>query len=179
MFCKKFWFKCKQCRPWSDAAICGVWSGSSLFAITLSGIKLHILCSKKIRSILRYKNEISQYHGNIANHRTSLGKIITVYVCDRHRTDPMITFTIQYFGILIHFGKMCGIWYVIDDIRLRYISRITKTVTFNCLSRFQTPNFCIAACQRNVQILSITYTQVISKQRLSFKYIFYTFFFND
>ena len=23
----------KQCRPWSDAALCGVWSGSTLFAI--------------------------------------------------------------------------------------------------------------------------------------------------
>ena len=23
---------CKQCRPWSDSAICGVWSGSTLFA---------------------------------------------------------------------------------------------------------------------------------------------------
>ena len=22
----------KQCRPWSDAAFCGVWSGSTLFA---------------------------------------------------------------------------------------------------------------------------------------------------
>ena len=25
------YISCKQCRPWSDAAFCGVWSGSSLF----------------------------------------------------------------------------------------------------------------------------------------------------
>ena len=24
--------KCKQCRPWSDATFCGIWSGSTLFA---------------------------------------------------------------------------------------------------------------------------------------------------
>ena len=23
---------CKQCRPWSDAAFCGIWSGSTVFA---------------------------------------------------------------------------------------------------------------------------------------------------
>ena len=26
---------CKQCRPWSDALFCGVWSGSALFANVL------------------------------------------------------------------------------------------------------------------------------------------------
>ena len=25
-------YKCKPCRPWSDAALCGVWSGSTWFA---------------------------------------------------------------------------------------------------------------------------------------------------
>ena len=28
------WMSSKQCRPWSDAALCGVWSGSTLFAQT-------------------------------------------------------------------------------------------------------------------------------------------------
>ena len=32
-FCRNFWTYSKQCRPWSDAAFCGVWSGSSLLAI--------------------------------------------------------------------------------------------------------------------------------------------------
>ena len=31
-FCRNFWTYCKLCRPWSDAAFCGVWSGSALFA---------------------------------------------------------------------------------------------------------------------------------------------------
>ena len=26
------WMSGKQCRPWSDAAFCGIWSGSTLFA---------------------------------------------------------------------------------------------------------------------------------------------------
>ena len=26
---------CKQWRPWSDAAFCGIWSGSALFAYVL------------------------------------------------------------------------------------------------------------------------------------------------
>ena len=30
--CRNFWTLRKQCRPWSDAAFCGVWSGSTLFA---------------------------------------------------------------------------------------------------------------------------------------------------
>ena len=29
----------KQCRPWSNAALCGVWSGSSLFA----NVPVHVL----------------------------------------------------------------------------------------------------------------------------------------
>ena len=29
---KYYWTSGKQCRPWSDAAFCGVWSGSTLFA---------------------------------------------------------------------------------------------------------------------------------------------------
>ena len=29
---KNGWTICKQWRPWSDAAFCGVWSGSALFA---------------------------------------------------------------------------------------------------------------------------------------------------
>ena len=30
----KCWISGKQCRPWSDAAFCGVWPGSTLFANT-------------------------------------------------------------------------------------------------------------------------------------------------
>ena len=32
--CVNCWMSGKQCRPWSDAALCGVWSGSTLFAQT-------------------------------------------------------------------------------------------------------------------------------------------------
>ena len=32
MFYRNSCTKCKQCRPWSDAAFCGVWSGFTLFA---------------------------------------------------------------------------------------------------------------------------------------------------
>ena len=32
MFCRNVWTYCIQCRAWSDAAFCGVWSGSTLFA---------------------------------------------------------------------------------------------------------------------------------------------------
>ena len=31
---ENWWMKGIQCRPWSDAAFCGVWSGSTLFALT-------------------------------------------------------------------------------------------------------------------------------------------------
>ena len=30
---KNWWMSGKQCRPWSDAAFCAVWSGSTLFAL--------------------------------------------------------------------------------------------------------------------------------------------------
>ena len=29
---ENWWMNGKQCRPWSDVAYCGVWSGSTLFA---------------------------------------------------------------------------------------------------------------------------------------------------
>ena len=33
LMCLKYcWMGCKQCRPWSDATFCGIWSGSTLFA---------------------------------------------------------------------------------------------------------------------------------------------------
>ena len=33
LMCLKYWWTIgKKCRPWSDAAFCGVWSGSTLFA---------------------------------------------------------------------------------------------------------------------------------------------------
>ena len=32
MFYRKSCIECKQCRPWSDAAFCSIWSGSALFA---------------------------------------------------------------------------------------------------------------------------------------------------
>ena len=32
VFYRNFRIKCKQCRPWSDAGFCGIWSGSKLFA---------------------------------------------------------------------------------------------------------------------------------------------------
>ena len=32
MFYRNSCIWCKQCRPWSDAVFCGVWSGSTLFA---------------------------------------------------------------------------------------------------------------------------------------------------
>ena len=31
MFCRNFWTYHKHCRPWSDAAYRGVWSGSTVF----------------------------------------------------------------------------------------------------------------------------------------------------
>ena len=33
----------KQCRPWSDAAFCGIWSGSTLFAIHQAVLDLSII----------------------------------------------------------------------------------------------------------------------------------------
>ena len=29
---KNCWMRGKQCRPWSDSTVCGIWSGSTLFA---------------------------------------------------------------------------------------------------------------------------------------------------
>ena len=34
-FWKNCWMGGKQCRPWSDAAFCGIWSGTTLFAQVL------------------------------------------------------------------------------------------------------------------------------------------------
>ena len=41
MFCRKSCIQCEQCRLWSDAAFCGVWSESALFAnVPFMGHKL-------------------------------------------------------------------------------------------------------------------------------------------
>ena len=32
MYLKYYFMYGKQCRPWSDAAFCGIWSGTTLFA---------------------------------------------------------------------------------------------------------------------------------------------------
>ena len=35
MYCRISSIECNQCKPWSDAAFCGVWSGSTLFTNVL------------------------------------------------------------------------------------------------------------------------------------------------
>ena len=44
---KNHWMSSKQCRPWSDAALCGVWSGSTLFC---QPCQMRLLCSARKES---------------------------------------------------------------------------------------------------------------------------------
>ena len=45
---KNCWMSCKQCRPWSDATFCDIWSGSTLFArVCLSKYGKYVKVNKK------------------------------------------------------------------------------------------------------------------------------------
>ena len=58
IFWKKIgWIICKQWRPWSDTAFCGIWSGSALFANYLLGVSRLQWVNEHPQRIFSWRNK--------------------------------------------------------------------------------------------------------------------------
>ena len=88
----------KQCRPWSDAAFCGIWSGSTLFAKAYHSQYLGLLwyTASDLGSTLFAKAYHSQYLGLLWYTASDLGS--TLFAKAYHS---------QYLGLL---------WYTASDL---------------------------------------------------------------
>ena len=145
IFCRNIFLMQKKCKPWSDAAFSGVWSGSTLFAIIafewtlrLNGLTRNTYLKKEL-----YQNWLNEYERMLAFGYPKMGSffyswfifcIRRTFLCMNDCNDKQ---NIQY-NTLNYINKWFQCWLVIKPFRLynkqTLLNRCSTELIYNLFS---------------------------------------------